>query len=259
MAIKNEYHVVINGEQQGPFDGSRIEAMITSGELNGKTDVWCEEMDDWEEAALVPELAGFFAKASKEEPPAVEPLKPAPQPKAEPAVISPVEPFTKVKVSKEAIEQAKKHADAAHAFFVKHDYKSAVAEYTKATELNPNSHDHFFYLGINLENAGELEKALAAYNESIRRNPKDTSPYSCRARIWCKLGNYDNAAENLFEALKIEPNFSSLNYELGEVCMAMKKYSFACKVFEKAANLAAKSDKKAIMEKLAEAKRLAEM
>ena len=64
MAIRNEYYAAINGEQQGPFNSSELEAMITGGEIDGNTLVWCEDMEDWAEAIQVPELAELLVRDS---------------------------------------------------------------------------------------------------------------------------------------------------------------------------------------------------
>jgi len=263
MALQNEYFAVINSAQKGPFSGSEIEKMITQKEIDGSTFIWCEGMSDWTEAAKVGELQSLFSKTPGKKielSPAETSVKNSESADAAKTGLTcdAKKEFIKVKVTKEARAQAKKHADAGQQYFAKNDFKAAAAEYTKATELNPNDNDHFFYLGINLEHMKEYDKAINAYTEASLRNPKDTAAYSCQARIWKTLGNYENAAKNLIAALNIEPNFESLLEELGNVYMAMKNYSSACKVFERKANLAVtKSDKKAIMEKLEEAKRLA--
>lgn len=55
------YFVVINGQQQGPFDEAGLRAKIASGELVRNSLVWTAGMQNWEEAAKVPDLVPILA------------------------------------------------------------------------------------------------------------------------------------------------------------------------------------------------------
>ncbi len=59
----NEYYVVINDEQQGPFS---IEELAQMG-ITPETEVWTDGMDDWVKATDVPELRNLFAENENNE------------------------------------------------------------------------------------------------------------------------------------------------------------------------------------------------
>ena len=59
----NEYYVVINDEQQGPFSISEL-AQIG---ITPETEVWTDGINDWTKAAQVPELENLFVEDVHEE------------------------------------------------------------------------------------------------------------------------------------------------------------------------------------------------
>lgn len=54
------YHVLIDGEQQGPFEVPQLAAMIGRGEVTAETLVWSPDMTDWAPAREVAELASHL-------------------------------------------------------------------------------------------------------------------------------------------------------------------------------------------------------
>jgi len=55
------YHVLIDGEQQGPFERDVISGMVARGEFTGETLVWSDGMSDWAPAATVDDLSDLFS------------------------------------------------------------------------------------------------------------------------------------------------------------------------------------------------------
>ncbi|MCW5936147.1 MAG: SPFH domain-containing protein [Fimbriimonadaceae bacterium] len=56
-----QYHVVVGGQQQGPFGPAELSGMIADGTLTRETLVWTGGMANWMKAGDVPEVAGLFA------------------------------------------------------------------------------------------------------------------------------------------------------------------------------------------------------
>jgi membrane protease subunit (stomatin/prohibitin family) len=56
----NNYHVVLNGQQAGPFDVMKFPALIAAGQINPQTLVWKPGMPNWTPAGNVTELAALF-------------------------------------------------------------------------------------------------------------------------------------------------------------------------------------------------------
>ena len=63
------FHVVINGEQQGPYDMNAIKSMISNQQISKNTLVWRNGMESWSEAGTVSELSGAFGSVPPPLPP----------------------------------------------------------------------------------------------------------------------------------------------------------------------------------------------
>jgi len=88
-AVDAVWHVVVNGEQQGPFSPPQIGEMLTNAQIDWEAYVWREGFDNWLPARDVPDLVeavtGQAAGESYEEAPAEVYEAPAPVAAAAPA------------------------------------------------------------------------------------------------------------------------------------------------------------------------------
>ncbi len=64
------FHVVINGQQAGPYDINTLTSMAASNQLTRETLVWRQGMASWIAAGQVPELASIFGATPPPVPPA---------------------------------------------------------------------------------------------------------------------------------------------------------------------------------------------
>lgn len=67
------FHLLLNGQQHGPFPAGQVVQMIQAGQVGADTHVWKPGMAAWATAATVPELSGAFAP-----PPGMAPPPPPP-------------------------------------------------------------------------------------------------------------------------------------------------------------------------------------
>ncbi len=70
----------------------------------------------------------------------------------------------------------------------------AVAEYSIAIELEPDSAETYYGRAMAYEALGEFECAVEDYTESIRLDPDDPEAYSCRAKAYYMLMQEDIAS-----------------------------------------------------------------
>ena len=63
------FHLVLNGQQAGPYDFTTVQQFIGQGIVNPATLVWKPGMAQWAAAQTVPELASLFASAAPPPPP----------------------------------------------------------------------------------------------------------------------------------------------------------------------------------------------
>jgi len=92
-------------------------------------------------------------------------------------------------------------------YFGQEDYELAIAEYQKATRINPDFSQPYNQLGYAhrfMENFAEAEEAFEKYIELI---PDDPNPYDSYAELLMKMGRYDESVEQYQKALEVNPNF----------------------------------------------------
>jgi tetratricopeptide (TPR) repeat protein len=55
---------------------------------------------------------------------------------------------------------------------------------------------------------GDLDRAMAEYNQAIKVAPDHYAPYHGRAWVWYVKGQYDKALDDFNLAIKLSPDFS---------------------------------------------------
>jgi tetratricopeptide (TPR) repeat protein len=94
-------------------------------------------------------------------------------------------------------------------------YQEALADLTKAIELNPNVADVYFYRGNIQLLLEEYSKALEDYHQAIVLSPNNSEYYRQRALAYTIMGSIDKAKLDL-EIAEIEKNkLETLQNELG--------------------------------------------
>lgn len=71
------WHVVVNGEQQGPFATGQIGGLLSEGAIDSEAYVWKEGFDGWKPLREVPELADSLGAAAGPAATAEAPAEPA--------------------------------------------------------------------------------------------------------------------------------------------------------------------------------------
>jgi hypothetical protein len=77
MDLSVQWHAMIAGVQQGPFDIKTLMTKVAAGEVTLRTYLWRAGMGDWKRAADVPEVSPVFAGSPQ--PPSASSDSPAPQ------------------------------------------------------------------------------------------------------------------------------------------------------------------------------------
>ena len=79
----------------------------------------------------------------------------------------------------------------------------AIADLNESNRISPSSSGHE-WLGSIYEGRGELDKALAEYNEMILLEPERPAGYQRRADLRMKKGEYEKAIPDWSEAIRFE-------------------------------------------------------
>jgi tetratricopeptide (TPR) repeat protein len=70
-------------------------------------------------------------------------------------------------------------------------YNEALVEYSKSIELNPQNADAYLNGGMTYHALGKYNEALVQYNKSIELNPQNAYAYECRGMAYHALGKYN--------------------------------------------------------------------
>jgi tetratricopeptide (TPR) repeat protein len=84
-------------------------------------------------------------------------------------------------------------------------WQKALADYSKAIEINSEWALAYNSRGIVYENIGQWEKAIADYSKAIENDPKYGYAYNNRGIVYCKLGQWDKAIVDCSKAIEIDP------------------------------------------------------
>jgi tetratricopeptide (TPR) repeat protein len=101
--------------------------------------------------------------------------------------------------------------------FEKQDFERAVADFTKAIELNGQSLEFCFYFrGIALHRLNRLDEAIADLSKAItlKQHPRF---YNDRGNLLAQRGELDQAMADLNRAIEIEPRFAKAYGDRGIV------------------------------------------
>ena len=85
------------------------------------------------------------------------------------------------------------------------NYQGAVADYTKAIEINPSDADLYYYRGGAKEDLKDYQGAIADYTKAIEINPSDADWYSFRGFAKSQLEDYKGAIDDYTKAIEIDP------------------------------------------------------
>jgi tetratricopeptide (TPR) repeat protein len=91
------------------------------------------------------------------------------------------------------------------------DFDGAIADYTRATELDPKFSEACYNRGLAKKHKGDFDGAIADYNHVIEANPNDVK----FARAYCdrgvarrKKGDVDGAISDYNRTLDLDPKYS---------------------------------------------------
>jgi tetratricopeptide (TPR) repeat protein len=90
------------------------------------------------------------------------------------------------------------------------NYEQAIADYTKAIELNPEKAEAYLDRGYAYEQLGDYEQSIADYDRAIALDPQNAPAYYNRGVVFGKQANSQQAVANFTKA--IELNYDPLSW-----------------------------------------------
>jgi len=98
-------------------------------------------------------------------------------------------------------------AERAHAYTNKGDPERAVADASRAIELDPKSSSSWRARGRAYSAKGDYDRAVADYSQAIKANPTDAHAVGDRGFAYVKKGDAERAMADYMRAIELDPKF----------------------------------------------------
>ena len=106
-------------------------------------------------------------------------------------------------------------------------YEQAVAEYSRAIELEPRNGDAYRRLGEAYESNNQLDEALAAFRRAVEIDPQQYRNYRDLGFFYYQRASYDEAAKYFRKAVALAPNEPLIHFSLSMALLDAGRFSSA--------------------------------
>ena len=113
----------------------------------------------------------------------------------------------------------------------------AIADFNESLRLDPKYARAYCNRGLAWNARAEYDKALADFNEALRLTAKDAYAYGNRGHAWDMKGEYDKAIADFSEALRFNPTYGYAYVGRGYVWQEKGEYDKAIADFNEALRL----------------------
>ncbi|MDR2905285.1 MAG: tetratricopeptide repeat protein [Helicobacteraceae bacterium] len=119
------------------------------------------------------------------------------------------------------------------------DYQTAISDYTKAIQIDPNNADAYYFRGFAYYKIfGDLDKAIPDFTKAIKIDPNNARAYVSRGNVYDSLGDHNKAIADYTKAIEIDPNNVASAYSLrGSAYANLRDYEKATKDAREACDL----------------------
>jgi tetratricopeptide (TPR) repeat protein len=92
------------------------------------------------------------------------------------------------------------------------DLERAIADFDQAIKLNPKDSSLYNNRGLAWKAKGDLDRAIADEDQAIELDAKLASAYYNRGLAWRAKGNLDRAIADYDQAITLDPDYTSAYY-----------------------------------------------
>jgi tetratricopeptide (TPR) repeat protein len=101
------------------------------------------------------------------------------------------------------------------AYYSEGRYDQAISDYSKAIDINPTLDKPYYSRGLAYGTKKNLDQAMTDYTKAIDLNPSYNDAYYMRGLIYYDKGNVDQAISDYTKAIEINPNDGDAYYARG--------------------------------------------
>jgi cytochrome c-type biogenesis protein CcmH/NrfG len=104
---------------------------------------------------------------------------------------------------------------AAVSYYNRGEYEKAIEEYKRAIEINPDSVEAYYHLGMAYSSLGKYKEAVEAYGRAIRIKPEYAAAYYNLGHAYSNLNQHDKAIKAFRRSIQYEPDNVEAYFALG--------------------------------------------
>lgn len=106
-------------------------------------------------------------------------------------------------------------------------YPEAIANFTKAIELNPDYAEAYYFRGLTYSGQGEHDQAIQDFTKAIELNPKLAEAYCFRSFVYEGQDEHDLAIQDSTKAIELESDYAEAYAIRGLAWLHLKKWQKA--------------------------------
>jgi lipoprotein NlpI len=91
------------------------------------------------------------------------------------------------------------------AYYGKGDLDRAIADYDEAIRLNPKDKNAFIYRSVAYRAMGNLDRAIADCDRIVQLDPENAYAYRARAMVYWQSGSFSKSLTDLDQAIRLDP------------------------------------------------------
>ena len=133
---------------------------------------------------------------------------------------------------------ARLYARRGGAYAAKGDVNRAVADYNESMRIDPTYPAAYLNRGNVWFHRGDFDRAIADYNQAIQLDPKYGSAYVNRGSAWGNKGDLDRAIADYNQAIRLDPKDTKAYYNRGMAWEKKRSLQAALADFKMHAQLA---------------------
>jgi len=134
---------------------------------------------------------------------------------------------------KNKIKKSLDYTEAGKVDFANKNYESAIANFKKSINLNPNNYLNYFLLASSYEKLGDEDKAIKFYRKSLSLNPKNSDVFRLLGGVYYRIGEYEIAIPQFKKAIALNPADYLTYLDLGNLYLQLGIYERAVNTFQK--------------------------
>jgi len=123
--------------------------------------------------------------------------------------------------------EAKRHLDGGRKLERERNLQGAIASYSKAASLAPESAEVHFALGDALAKAENYQEALVRYTLALTIAPTHTKALYARSQLCLRMALYGQAAKDLSQLIELVPGVADYHYQRATTLMKLKNITEA--------------------------------